>query len=181
MSDSIFLDGNSVFLRKLSLDDVTVRYERWLNDRAVTEYLEVGSFPNTISDIQSFVADTNKNSNMLFLGIFLKENDEHVGNIKLGPIDWVHRRAELGIMVGEESARGVGVGKESIDLVLRHAFSRLNLHRVSLGVIADHIGAIRCYEKVGFVREGLYRESFFKDGEMLDTVRMAILASDYPI
>ncbi len=43
--------------------------------------------------------------------------------------------------------------------VLHIAFDELKLHRVTLGVYDFNISAISCYEKIGFVKEGLLRES----------------------
>lgn len=52
----------------------------------------------------------------------------------------------------------------AIRTLLGLAFYRMNLHRVILRVDADNGRGIRCYEKVGFRREGTLREAVFKDG-----------------
>ncbi len=43
--------------------------------------------------------------------------------------------------------------------VLHVAFEELKLHRVTLGVYDFNTSAISCYEKIGFIKEGLLRES----------------------
>jgi RimJ/RimL family protein N-acetyltransferase len=55
----------------------------------------------------------------------------------------------------------------------------MNLHRVFLRVHADNARGIRCYEKVGFQREGTLRESVFRAGAYRDMVLMSILASEF--
>ncbi len=174
-----FLRGDNVDLRALDRENATEEYLAWMSDPEVTRFLESGRFPSNISQIADYIEGMFGREDTVFLGIFLKEGNQHVGNIKLSPINWVHRWAELGIMIGAASARGKGVGTESVGLVVDYAFRRLNLHRVQLGVLEGNIGAIRCYEKVGFQEEGRYREASWIDGKPIDTLRMAILATDY--
>ncbi len=50
------------------------------------------------------------------------------------------------------------------------------LHKISLGVVADNEIAIRVYEKVGFVVEGVLRDAFFgDDGRYHDEVHMGLI------
>ncbi|WP_348633530.1 GNAT family protein [Rhizobium sp. BK251] len=47
--------------------------------------------------------------------------------------------------------------------------------RVELSVHSDNERAIRLYERVGFVREGVARDAVFIDGRYLDAVDMALI------
>jgi RimJ/RimL family protein N-acetyltransferase len=51
----------------------------------------------------------------------------------------------------------------------------LNLHRVSLNVLAHNERAIVSYLHAGFVIEGTLREAAFIDGQWRDVVAMAAL------
>ena len=64
-------------------------------------------------------------------------------------------------------------------LALRYAFEALHLHRVELRVVTFNARAIACYEKCGFVREGLFRENTFLRGKYVDVVPMGILRAEY--
>ncbi|MCS4515774.1 GNAT family N-acetyltransferase [Clostridium botulinum] len=66
---------------------------------------------------------------------------------------------------GEEEARGKGYGTQVTELVLNFAFKELNLHRIHLTVLEYNHRAIKLYEKVGFRREGTYREFIHRDGK----------------
>ena len=55
--------------------------------------------------------------------------------------------------------RGRSIGKHMMKAVLHVAFEELKLHRVTLGVYDFNTSAISCYEKIGFIKEGLLRES----------------------
>lgn len=65
---------------------------------------------------------------------------------------------EYGIFIGEESARGKGLGTETARLFTDFGFAGLHLHRISLRVLAENAAARRSYEKAGFVQEGIFRD-----------------------
>jgi RimJ/RimL family protein N-acetyltransferase len=81
----------------------------------------------------------------------------HVGNVWLWNIDERHRKAELRVVVGEPTARGRGLGAAAIDLLCRHAFERMHLHRVYAYVLAINPRGRRAFERAGFVLEGTLR------------------------
>jgi RimJ/RimL family protein N-acetyltransferase len=103
----------------------------------------------------------------------------YVGGIRLHHISWADRKARLAIGIFDRRFWSRGYGTEAVRLLLRYAFDDLGLHRVDLRVLAYNARAIRCYEKCGFVREGVERESACVDGAWEDDVMMAILESEY--
>lgn len=102
-----------------------------------------------------------------------------LGLVTLSGIDWVHRNAELHIMVGREEDRGHGVGTFAVREMLSHAFFDLGLHRVELDALVDNSRAIRAYERVGFRREEVCREAAFKGEHWTDLVHMALFADEW--
>jgi [ribosomal protein S5]-alanine N-acetyltransferase len=174
-----FLAGSQVYLRALERADLNETYLAWLNDPEVTRYLETGVFPSTLEDLEKFYETVTGSRSQVILAIVDKKSDRHIGNVKLGPIDWIHRRAVFGILIGEKKFWGRGIGEEVTRLMVEYAFQRLNLNRVTLGVTAEHQPAVRCYEKVGFRVEGRIREDLFKDGEYKDRLWMGLLRSEY--
>jgi ribosomal-protein-alanine N-acetyltransferase len=179
-SESVkFISGNLVYLRPLSREDLSGPYSAWMNDPEVTCYMESGIFPSTADDLEKFFRDITGSRNQVILAVADKKTDQHIGNVKLGPIDWVHRRAHFGILIGEKKFWGKGVGAEATRLIVEYAFGRLNLNRVDLGVYAEHQAAVRCYEGVGFKIEGRMRHDLFHHGEYKDRLWMGLLRSEY--
>ncbi len=71
--------------------------------------------------------------------------------------------------------QNLGLGTAMLREGIREARAR-NWHRVRLTVVAENYRAVRSYEKVGFVREGLSRENYFgEDGKYHDEVQMGLL------
>ena len=80
------IEGKQIYLRKLTKKDATIEYCSWLNDSEVTEHLV--TIKTTVEEIEKYIKEKNENNKCLFLGIFSKENDQHIGNIKIEPIDF---------------------------------------------------------------------------------------------
>ena len=105
-----------------------------------------------------------------------KADDKPIGSVYYRDIDNHNRSAEYGIFIGEESARGKGLGTETAKLFTDFGFAELQLHRISLRVLAENTAARRSYEKAGFVQEGVFRDMELLDGQYRDVVFMARLA-----
>jgi RimJ/RimL family protein N-acetyltransferase len=174
-----FATGKAVYLRPLERADLTDRYLGWLTDPEVSRYLEAGLFPSTREDLERFFAQVTGSRDQVLLAVAERSSDAHVGNVKLGPINWVHRRATLGILIGEKEFWGKGIGEEATRLAVEYGFFKLNLHRIDLGVFAEHEAAVRCYRKVGFRVEGQFREALFHEGTYKDSLGMGLLRSEY--
>ncbi len=85
----------------------------------------------------------------------------------------------MGISIGEKEYWGKGYGTDAMRVVLRYAFTELNLHRVSLTVFEYNPRAIRSYEKAGFTLEGREREAVFRSGKRTDMIYMGVLREDW--
>lgn len=142
------IEGERIYLRPLIEEDATERYSHWLNDAEVNKFLETRQASK--EDLQKYIRQKRESEMVLFLGIFWKENDEHIGNVKLEPVDFNEKKATLGILIGEKEYWGRGVATEVTDLLTTFAFDHLGLQEVNLGVIRENSAAIRVYEKCGF-------------------------------
>jgi RimJ/RimL family protein N-acetyltransferase len=107
------------------------------------------------------------------------EDDRVIGDIGLDGILWNHGDAWVGIGIGEKEYWGKGYGTDAMRVILRYAFTELNLHRVSLTVFEYNPRAIRSYEKAGFVPEGREREAVFRSGKHWDMIFMSILREEW--
>ena len=176
---SVFLRGEQCSLRPLRREDVDGGWATWFNDPQVTAHMLRGVFPNTpeqqLAFFESVVAGSQDN---LVLAIVSEPGGEHVGTIGLHRIDWINRCAEYGVVIGEASARGRGIGSEATRLICAHGFDKLNLHRIWLGVMASHAAAIRMYASIGFREEGRLREEILRAGQWEDKLIMGLLAGE---
>ncbi len=147
-----------LFLRNLGHEDVTERYLSWLQDDEVTRYLEVRFLTHTIDAIRSFVCDANDSSHSLLFGVFMSDGCGHIGNIKLGPIDRNHGRADISLMLGERSAWGKGYATEAISAVASYGFEKLNLKKIGAGCYSNNLGSLKAFLKAGFTHEATIKD-----------------------
>jgi aminoglycoside 6'-N-acetyltransferase len=76
---------------------------------------------------------------------------------------------------------GRGVGPEAIEQILDLLFDELGHHRVIIDPAVENLAAIRAYEKVGFKRVGVMRQSerdVDGSGGWHDSLLMELLASE---
>lgn len=170
-----FLTGSRIYLREVRLTDVNESYYKWMNDPEVTQYLESRFYPQSMESISEFVKNQTGDQNNVFLAIILKEGDFHIGNIKIGPINWIHRFAEVGILIGDKTSWGKGYGTEAIGLVVKYAFNILNLHKLTAGCYNSNQGSLKAFQKNGFEVEGVRKKHSFHNGEYIDAILLGLL------
>jgi ribosomal-protein-alanine N-acetyltransferase len=175
---SRFIEGDTIYLRALSMNDVSEEYLSWLNDEETTRGLASGVFPSTTEELTRFVEGVINNKNTVMFAVCDKTNDKHIGNIKLDQFDWVSRTCELGLLIGDKNYWGKGIGTEVCRLTLTYAFTDLNIRKVSLAVYENNPSAIRVYEKLGFVQEGRLRKHVFEGGSYYDKFYMGIFQEE---
>jgi [ribosomal protein S5]-alanine N-acetyltransferase len=166
---------SDVELFLLEPSHVTDQYVTWLNDPATNRYLESRLIVNTVESTRAFVSANLGSSDNVFLGIRYRpagsaQSSGHVGNIKLGPINWHHRTAELGLLIGDRAVWGKGVASTSILLLCEIARTSLRLRKITAGCYASNIGSRRAFEKAGFSIEGIRKAQCLIDGIPEDVV-----------
>ena len=174
-----FISGDNIYLRGLKKSDLEGEYFGWLDDREVTKFMDSGVFPNTMVKMEEFYRNIALSNDNVMLVIIHKETNKHIGNIKLGPIKWISRVSPLGIIIGDKEFWGKGYGTEAIRLVLDYTFKRLNLHKVTAGIVAIHDASVKAFQKAGFEIEGRAKSQFFLDGEYYDSLYLGITKEDF--
>ena len=174
-----FLKGKRIYLRPMRTSDINQRYLSWLNDTEVTRYVDAGFFPVTKRDLYEYYRKIKSSKTDIMFAIVENKHRKHIGNIKLGGINWIHRFADLGIMIGDKESRGKGYGTEACRLVLEYAFKRLNLNKVFLGCHSNNTAALKAYKKAGFRVEGRLKKMLNVDGKYVDKILMGILQSQF--
>ena len=66
-----------------------------------------------------------------------------------------------------------------MELALAFGFHELNLHRIQLTVFEYNKNAIKLYEKLGFQKEGAYREFIKRDGQVYDMILYGLLKKEW--
>jgi len=168
------LQGDRLRLRPLASTDLR-RCVKWFSDPQIIRFLGRNS-PVTLAEEERWFRDYERRTDEQIFAI--EAEGAHIGNIGLHKIDRVHRKGEVGIVIGEPTFWSKGYGTEAMRTALRYAFGPLSLNKVSLDVLEYNTRAIRTYERLGFHREGVHREDIYKDGRFVHVIRMSILARE---
>lgn len=89
-----------------------------------------------------------------------------------------HRRAVVGADLHKDF-RGQGLGHTAWCKFLEFVFTSLDLHKVSLEVLATNERAISLYRKLGFQLDGVKRQDIYRDGRWIDSFIMSVLRSEW--
>ncbi|MFB9327893.1 GNAT family N-acetyltransferase [Paenibacillus aurantiacus] len=136
--------------------------------------------PLTEQQLEQYIEDANTDdAHALIYRVVQEENNEVIGHINLH-IDRMNQSARIGkVLIGDRGRRGQGIGQLMIRQVLAIAFEDLGLHKVSLGVLDFNHAALACYEKAGFVKEGLIRDKRKMDDEFCSVWEMSMLEEEW--
>jgi len=145
--------SSRLLLRTLKENDAMSNYKKWVNTKAVNRYLEFRHDIPSSNGLMAFIKKMNESPENLLLGIFLDKNN-HIGNIKLGPINWCNKRGIIGIMIGEQTQWGKGHAAEAIESLSNYAFEHLGLNSIRAGCYAENIASYKAFIKAGYKEEG---------------------------
>lgn len=171
------LESERIYLRKLEEIDAPIMLVNTTDEEI--RYM-TGTKPKfTLEQIQAHINNINNDSSRHDFAICLKDDDQMIGELSIFDIDEEDKKAGFRISMSSIKLTGKGYGTEAIKIVLRFVFEELKLNRLQLEVFSHNLRGIRAYEKVGFVKEGVLRESLYYNGTYSDEIIMAIIGDDY--
>ena len=168
-------EGNRIRLRAFERQDVDANHA-FVNDYETVRGMLSGiPFPSSMQDEYRWLEQQTSYSRGEYQFAVEDGGGYLVGRCGVTRLDWKNRVAELAIMIGTPY-RGRGYGSEAIALLCDFCFREMNLHKLKVSVFAFNEPAVRCYEKNGFIREGMLKGEIFRDGQYQDVVLLAKFA-----
>ena len=176
------LTGKYVRLSAFDPEEMSKAYPRWnLNSeyqRLLNSSSRAMQSPRaTLKWMEEEVGELSPAS--YYFSIRTLEGDRLIGELGLDVVNWSGRDAFVGLGIGESEYWGRGYGTDIMNVLLRFAFTEINLHRVTLTVFEYNPRAIRSYEKAGFRHEGRLRKVLNKEGRRWDILFMGILRDEW--
>jgi RimJ/RimL family protein N-acetyltransferase len=157
---------------------------RWTNDlsllRAISRQpampLSVAQMKKKYEAIEKEVDESKRLFHFTIRG---KEDGRLLGFVRIEGIEWTHGIASLKMVIGDPAERGKGYGSEVMQLILHFCFNELNLYRLSAVVVEDNPGALKFFQKFGFVEEVRRRKAILRDGQTWDSIHLGLLRDEW--
>ena len=123
--------------------------------------------------------EMDEDKNMFYFTIRARADDRLIGKAVVEWIDWTNRNGFIRLGIGASEDRRKGYGSQALRLLLRYVFGELNLHRVTAVLPAYNEGAIRLFQKFGFMEEIRRRKALNRDGQFWDLLSFGLLNSEW--
>lgn len=164
------MEHTDIYLRDLRAEDVNENYLGWFREDEVLQFLEVDGKSLTYKDVVDYM-EGGRNSGEFFMhAICLKSNDKHIGNLKIGPILPKHGVSGLPCVIGDRNYWGKGLATQAIWLGSQLAFDKYNIRKLHGRVYAKNIGSIKAYCRAGWIVEGVIKDRYVVNNELMDQV-----------
>jgi ribosomal-protein-alanine N-acetyltransferase len=171
------LTSERLYYKPLTMEHFSIVYVNWMNDPEVYRYLETGG-NYTPEKLKEYLEMMETKTGTFIWAIHKKEDDKHIGNIKIDAINERHQLGEYAIMMGDRTEWKKGYATEATLRILKYCMDELKLRKITLGVVADNATAVELYKKIGFEIEGVYKRHCYFDGHYCDALRMAFFNPD---
>lgn len=176
------LKGELVRLSAVDPEELSKAFALWRRDSEFMRLLSAGaarmdSAKASQKWIEKDVEDQHDNQHWFTIRTLAE--DKLLGDIDLYIVNWTGRDAFVGLGIGEREFWGKGYGTDTMRVILRYAFTEVNLNRVTLTVFEYNPRAIRSYEKAGFRHEGRLRGLLNREGKRHDELFMGILREEW--
>jgi RimJ/RimL family protein N-acetyltransferase len=174
--------GNSVRLSAFDPEEMSKASPGWNRNSEYFRLLNSSGQPMQSSKaalkwMEEEVAELSPAS--YYFSIRTLADDRLIGELALDVVSWSGGDAFVGLGIGESAYWGKGYGTDIMNVLLRFAFTEVNLRRVTLNVFEYNPRAIRSYEKAGFRHEGRMRKVLNKEGRRWDVLFMGILRDEW--
>lgn len=177
-------EGKSVRLAPIDHDNDPEIESRWTHDPYYLRMLDFApAHPLSIEQVkkkyEKIEKEIEEEKNLFYFTIRSKEDDRLLGFARLYWIEWNNGNGWVQLGIGEAGDRDKGYGSEVLHMLLRYAFSELNLFRLNAFVPEYNKIALWLGEKAGFVEEVRRREALQRDGKRWDLLQLGLLKEEW--
>lgn len=146
-------------VRPLLETEVSEEYVGWLNNPKTIFYLTtIPSRAVTLASQKEYVRKINNSSSAIIFGLF--DNGRIIGSSGIQKLNVSEVGPWLGVLIGPEECRGMGLGTALVWVVTNILLSHFDTNRVFAGMRMSNIGSYRVFLKVGYRKDDLMTEKY---------------------
>lgn len=173
------IKGDNLYLKEIRIEDITDSVVLWFEDEELMKFYTTSKNKITREGLIKSIEDGKEKGNVYTFGIFTIEEELLIGTIKLGPINFFHRTADLVVLIGNRSFLGKGLAVEAIRLGNQLAFEEFDIRKLYGGMYISNIPSIKAYTRAGWLVEGKLKGQFLVDGKNEDRILVGCFNPKY--
>lgn len=147
------VEGRIVILDVFAAKDITDAYLGWLNDPVVVKYSDQRFREHTRQTSLEYL-EACDSSGDLFLTVATKGDRHYVGTMS-AHIAPMHETADMGIMIGERSCWGTGVGGDAWSTLMSLLVNAARVRKVTGGTLRCNKGMVKIMVNSGMKPDGV--------------------------
>lgn len=147
------LRGQSVELRLFGEEHINEQYLGWLNDPEVVRYSNQRFRRHDEASSRAYLQLFQGRGN-LFLAIHLAHSGKFIGTMTVY-LSIPHETADIGILIGDRSCWGQGVGKDAWSTLVSLLLESNKVRKVTGGTLRCNVGMINVMAKTGMSPDGV--------------------------
>jgi RimJ/RimL family protein N-acetyltransferase len=169
------IKATQVILKELTISDYSIKYLNWMKDKKINEFTEQKLVKQNKKKILDFIKEKRNSKKEFLYGIYLKlgNNSKHVGNIKLGSINFYHKNAYISYFIGDKNFWGMNIATISIKKVLLIAKNKFKLKKITACTYKINVGSMKVLKKNGFSLEASFKKHLIYKNKRVDEVYYA--------
>ncbi len=176
----IDIKTKNLHLRIFTIKDITPEYVKALNKKEVIGLTESRYRKWDMQSVKEYVRENAyKPHDSLMIGMFLKENGKHIGNIRLHSFSTYNKRVEVGFLIWDQNQWGKGYITEALKSLFSYVFNSLRLHKIVIEYYLLNKATEKVTKNLGFEIEAILKDHFIVDEQYIDAIRVAKINPNY--
>ncbi len=170
---STVIRNKKVLIRPLKKNDL-YQLIKWLKDPEINKFLSSDFSELDTEKEERWFREMSISVNDFVFAIETQRERKYIGDCGLHKINWDEKKADFGIAIGEKNYWGKGYGSDAAGAVIKFAFMKLGLEKITLSVYEYNKRAIRSYKKCGFKKKEILKKDHLYNNIYWDTIIMEI-------
>lgn len=172
------METKNLIIKESTFSDCQL-FANWESDPLVSEFFTIDDDRDYESVVKEYI-DCDRKDKFLQMTIFLKPQEEPIGRLVISNINERNDSLKIArIYIADVNNRNKGYGKEAMKKILEYCFINLHMERVTATVFLKNKTGEYLLDSLGFVNEGILRNSGKKNGKYYDLQLKSMLRSEY--
>lgn len=167
------MESERLYIKLLTEAAVNEKYISWHNNEAHLKYYSSSKKKFTREYLVDEINEGHKKGLLFTYGLYTKENEKLIGNIKIGPISKKHMTSDLVVFIGDTDYLGKGLAVEGIKLGNQAAFNAHSVRKLFGGMFRGNIASVKAYTRADWMIEGILEGQYLVDGKSEDRILVA--------